>query len=163
MIGRKGGWNEVGRLAGGIRTYCVLDSLEYKLAEELHDALSNWGLLSEPEKKKLRLLALIVKLGRRNKTLAKFLFLQNSHFFLDEMPDLKEFMPRHGKKPDGQLPLKFIMGLLKCSHRTAQAYQLTMKGMTLADEVRNEFIKLFAELKLSEANSAAVKRRTSSR
>jgi len=92
-------------------------------------------------------------------TFAKFLFLQNSHYFLEETQDLEEFMPRHGKRPDGQLPLKFIMGLLKCSHRTAQAYQLTMKGIALADEVWNESIKLFAEAKSSEANLATMKRR----
>ncbi|MGD8545058.1 MAG: hypothetical protein PVH12_02680 [Candidatus Bathyarchaeota archaeon] len=131
----------------GSRTYCVLDSLEFRLAEEVHEAISRWDVLTEFEKKKLRLLALIVKLSHRNKTLAKLLFLQNSQYIVDEIVDLKEFMPKHGKKPGGQFPLKFIMDLLKCSHRTAQAYQLTMKGMTLANEVQDEVVKLLAQFK----------------
>lgn len=134
-------------LNGRSKTYCVLNSLKFKLAERIHEDIPRWDNLTEHEKKKLQLLALIVKLGHRNKTLAKFLFLQNSHFFLDEIRDLEEFMPKHGKKPDGQLPLKYIMRLLRCSHRTAQAYQLTMKGMTLAGEVWDEGIKLVAEAK----------------
>jgi len=134
-------------LNGRSKTYCVLDSLEFKLEEKIHEDIPRWNSLTEHEKKKLQLLALIVKLGHRNKTLAKFLFLQNSHYFLEEISDLEEFMPKHGKRPDGQLPLKYIMVLLRCSHRTAQAYQLTMKGMALADEVWNEGIKLIAEAK----------------
>jgi len=117
------------------KTYYVLDNLTLRFAEELNKLAPYIDSLTEFEKKKLRLWDLIIKLGHRNETLAKLLYLENFYFFNEEKLNFEDYRGKRGKKTPNHFPLKLIMKVLNCSHRSAQAYQLYMKGRELAAEV----------------------------
>ena len=129
------------------KTYYVLDKLEFELAKQIAEITPYWNSATEYEKKKLQLLALIVKLGHRNEALAKLLYLKNCAFFLTKAEPLENFKPKRGKDSKGHMPLKFVMKVLSCSHRTAQAYQIFMKGEELANQVFNEGMLALAKTK----------------
>jgi hypothetical protein len=114
------------------KTYYVLDSAEINLVKEINK-IQNWDSLTPFEQKRLRLLSLISKLGHRNESLAKLLYLKYYPFLTNEkIPNFSTFLPRRGKKPPNELsPLKYIMRALKCSHRSAQSYQLLKRACSL--------------------------------
>jgi hypothetical protein len=115
-------------------TQHVLDSLEYGLMKEIDRVAPCYDSLKEWEKLRLRLWALIVKLGHRDRTLAKMLLLQNYYLFIEDLSSLESYQPKRGKKQHSVFPLKLIMKVLGCSHRTAVAYQQFQKGQELAEE-----------------------------
>jgi len=117
------------------KTQYVLDKLEFQLFEELNKVAPYWDSLNEYEKSKIKFLGLIVKLGYRNKSLAKLLYLQNFYAFHKKSKSLEEFRPKRGKDNPGQFPLKLIMEVLACSHRQAQAYLLYFKGEDMANQM----------------------------
>ncbi|MGB9693744.1 MAG: hypothetical protein ACPLYF_02765 [Fervidobacterium sp.] len=129
------------------KTYYVLDKLEIDFILKLEEHGKLWDSYPEYLKKKLKLLALIIKLGHRNETLAKLLYLKNFYYFSEKPIKLEQYWGKHGKRETKNIPLKLIMEVLKCSHRSAQAYSLYLKGETLADEVWNASILELAKYK----------------
>jgi hypothetical protein len=116
-------------------TQYVLNSLEWGLLKEIDKVAPYYDSLKEWEKARFKLWALIVKLGYRDKPLAKMLLLKNYWLFIEDCKELTSYQPKRGKKQDSVFPLKLIMKVLGCSHRTAVAYQQFQKGEELAEEV----------------------------
>jgi hypothetical protein len=123
------------------KTQYVLDKLELQLAEEINRVTPIWEYLTEYEKSRLNFLELVVKLGHRNKTIAKLLYLQNFYVLTELSKDLEAFKPKRGKDNKKHFPLKLVMEVLGCSHRQAQVYLLYMKGTKLADKVFDDLRK----------------------
>jgi len=138
------------------KTYYVLDSLTLRFVEELDKLAPYMDSLTKFEEKKLRLWGLIITLGHRNESLAKLLFLENFYFFHEEKLNFEDYRGKRGKKTPGDIPLKLIMKVLKCSHRSAQAYQLYMKGHELANEVFDA-LRMAAVERISKEKQQEVK------
>ncbi len=89
--------------------------------------------ISEYEKVKMDLIINILTLSKRNKTLARMVILKNCPFLAVGLDRSKSNLsptanqPRRGKKQEIALPLKLIMKILHCSHRSAVDYQLAEK------------------------------------
>ncbi len=107
------------------------DAIFRELAGEFHDTLEIIGKgavpLSNYLKIKLELMDTVLKLYSRNKTLARLAYLDN-YVFLTELGPPSEFQPRRGRKQSEVEPLKLIMKVLRCSHRSAVDYQLAQKS-----------------------------------
>jgi len=95
------------------------------IIKSYHDLVSE---VKESSQEALRLFKIVAK---RNKTLAKLLYLDmaSKNLLSDEPLDFKEFQAKRGRKETIDLPLKLIMGILQVSHRTAQDYQRTKKAL----------------------------------
>jgi len=105
--------------------------LWYKFACALKETMSYYDTLSEYEKEKLRLMALIMKLQGRNQPLAKLVFLHCWHYFQENLEGtrLEDYMPKRGRKQEEVPPIKLIMAAINCSRRTARDYQLALIGL----------------------------------
>jgi len=88
--------------------------------------------LSKVELEKLKLLVMIVKLKQRNRTLAQLLYVKSFPFF-HETFDVKECIPKRGRKCESEMNTKLIQKILCCSRRKAQDYKLYFKAVSQYD------------------------------
>lgn len=89
-------------------------------------------------------------LSRRNRTLARLVFVKMAAYnlFSDSNYDVHNFQAKRGKKETQSFPLKEIMDILKCSHRTAQAYNLAFKLLDDCERLLNQLFEAALRLKL---------------
>lgn len=104
---------------------------------ELKKIASYYDTLSDYEKEKLRLMALICKLKTRNVPLVKFVYLNSAIYFGKVGKQINEYQPRRGRKEKDCYPVKLIMEILDCPRRTAMDYKLAMKGVGKSNQLFN--------------------------
>ena len=70
-------------------------------------------------------------LRKRNRSLARYIYLKAYAFALFEYPDMMpqkdnmlDYQPKRGKKQEVTFPIKLVKEALKCSHRQASIYHL---------------------------------------
>jgi hypothetical protein len=104
-------------------------------------------LISEEYQEKVnRFIERLAVLSRRNRTLARLVFLHACCFgvFTEDMPDAKAFQPKRGRKQEITFPIKEVMDILKISHRQAQAYHqagLLMETVDMLFDEKVEWVK----------------------
>jgi len=101
-------------------------------------------LISEEYQEKVnRFIERLAVLSRRNRTLARLVFLHACCFgvFTEDMPDAEAFQPKRGRKQTTYFPIKEVMDILKISHRQAQAYHQAGLLMETAHKLFEEKVE----------------------
>lgn len=116
------------------------------MSEASQEIKTNSVLISEYDRRLAEFQRKLKILCKRNRTLARYIYLQAYSFGSLEYPEMiqkdpNEYQPKRGKKQQKTFPIKLVQEALKCSHRQAMVYHL-------AGLLEEEAIKL-QELHLS--------------
>ena len=117
-----------------IEKYNTFEGLELYLHYKIRQLRPYCDTLTKFEKERLKFLVRLCKIKSRNRAVAKYLYLKY-HYCFKHIGDPKAYKNKRGRKAEGAYPVKYIMGVLNCTRRTAKDYRAAVlveeKGETL--------------------------------